>query len=209
LRRSPRALQLLQWLDDPHKVQLVLGRDGYREAMLSLLQQAQPGDCVAAGFREDAGDANRAHFNSDELNILFHMSPEGRHRAVLWTEPDWPGAALWIDGRWTVGPKTPQCEPAGHWVDERVFAVQVPGPEDHPRQGLDFGGLGRVRALLVVDASTQRHRVLQPSDDEHWPAPLLVKEGDRWLVYPEREAREGGDAPSCVFDTVDDLFTAR
>ncbi|HET9642257.1 MAG TPA: hypothetical protein VFP68_02615, partial [Burkholderiaceae bacterium] len=197
------------WLDDPCKVQLVLGRDGYREAMLSLLEQAQPGDCVAAGFREDAGDAHRAHFNSDELYIVFHTSPDGLHRAVLWAEPDWPGAALWIDGRWIVGPKMSQCDRAGQWVDERVFAVQVPGPEDHRGQGLDFGGLGMVRGLLVVDASAQRYRILEPSKDEHWASPWLVKEGGRWLVYPECKGRERGDMPSRVFGTVDDLLGAQ
>lgn len=206
LRRSPRALQLLQWLDDPGKVQLVLGRDGYREAMLSLLGQAQLGDCLAAGFHEGTGHPLRAHFNTDELNIHFHMSPDGQHRAVLWSEPEWPGAALWIDGHWILGPKTPECERAGWWVDDRLFAVQVPGPEHHLRQELDFGGVATVRGLLVADASTRRHRVLQPSNNDYWTAPWLEKEGDHWLAYPDREARERGDAPTLVFGIVDDLL---
>ena len=206
LRQSPRALQLLQWLDDPHKVQLVLGRDGYREAMLSLLELAQPADCVAAGFDGDTADPRRAHFNADELNILFELSPQGQHRAVLWTEPDWPAAALWIDGRWIVHPREPRCDRAGRWVDERLFAVHVPGPEDHPHQGLDVGGLGAAPGLLVVDGSTGRQRVLQSSDQEQWSAPWLVREGDRWLLYPHREARERGELPVRVFDGMDDLL---
>lgn len=206
LRHSPRALQLLQWLEDPYKVQLVLGRDGYREATVSMLELAQPGDCVAAGFDEVKGDPHCVHFNSDLLNIHFELSPEGRHRAVLWTEPDWPGAALWVDGRWVVDPKRPGCERAGRWVDERLFAVHVAGPEDHPRQGPDFGGLGTVLALLVIDGSTGRHCVLQHADHEHWPAPWLVREGNRWLLHPEREACERGDLPARTFTSVEDLL---
>ena len=206
LRHSPRALQLLQWLEDPYKVQLVLGREGYREALVSLLERAQPGDCVAAGFDEGIEDPHRLHFNTDELNIHFGLSPGGHHRSVLWTEPDWPGAALWIDGHWIVDPKRPRCESAGRWVDERLFAVRIPGPQDHPGQALDFGGMGTVLSLLVVDASTGRHRVLQPSDHEHWPDPWLMREGDRWLVYSERASRERNESPARGFGSLCDLL---
>jgi hypothetical protein len=202
LSRSPLGLQLVEWLADPLKHQVVLGRDGYREVVLSLLHRAQHPDCAAAGFEFEPGSTQRGLFNTDELTIQFQHSPGGNHRSVLWSEPEWPGARLWVDAREVrIDAHAPSsyCERSGRWVDERFFAVGVHGPMDHPLQQFPMGAeLGAVMGLLIVDAARERQLIVQPQPHEQWDAPWLLVRGDAWCIYPNRAAHERGDAADRV-----------
>jgi hypothetical protein len=198
LQHSPLGLQLTEWLQLPRKYQVVLGRDGYRAAMLALLHRAQRADCQAAGFRFDPATPDWGHFSNDELNIQCQWSSAG-HRSLLWSEPGWPGAWLWIDAervRWSTSHPDAHSAPTGRWVDEHRFAVEIAGPEDHPQQQLAMGSwLGTVLGLLVVDARARRQAVLQPLPHENWSWPWIVKHDSQWRVYPTPEAFDKGLLP--------------
>jgi hypothetical protein len=202
LRGSPRGLQLVEWLEDPLKYMAVLGRDGYREAVLPLLQAAHRQDLAAAGFTSDSAQPHYAYRVGSEFSALVTDSPDAAHRAILWSEPAWPGARLWIDGAQVpVGGETPSpyCAKAGRWVGARFFAVAVHGAMDHPAQAFPVGAdLGAVMGLLVVDAGQGRRHVLQPSPDQAWSDPWLEVGEGSLHVYPDRDAMERGDAPDRV-----------
>ncbi|MED5618075.1 hypothetical protein [Ideonella sp. BN130291] len=202
LRGSPRGLQLVEWLEDPLKYVAVLGRDGYRGAVLALLQAAHWRDLAAAGLASDSGQPHYAYRVGSQFSVLVTDSPDAAHRAILWSEPDWPGTCLWVDGaEVALGAETPSpyCAKAGRWADARFFAVAVQGPMDHPAQAFPIGAdLGAVMGLLVVDAAQGRHHVLQPSANQAWSDPWLEVRDGSWRIYPDRDAMERGDAPDRV-----------
>jgi len=199
LRGSPSGLQLLEWLHDPGKYQAVLGRAGYRRALQALMAAAEPQDCEAAGFAFDRATPGWGRWAGEALQIEWQLSPDGQHRAVLWAEDGWPGALLWLDGQpcpgWGEEPPG-TCATSGRWVDACHFAVEVPGPPEHPGQlPLPGAPLGAVLGLLLIDARSGDHIVLQPTAHEHWEAPWLSQDGGRWRLHPDRVSCEQGLPP--------------
>jgi hypothetical protein len=221
LRRSPFGLDLFTGWHEAGGYRQLLGDDGYRERMVELLSRAVPRDCAAAGFgctrridpacrapgvcaqdptgdlvdgarREGpvpgACDAFYAYYG-DDLTIWVRFGARDRHRAVFWRYSD--QVLLWVDGtpvapgRW--------LDPPGYWVDERFFAVDVQGPDDHPAQTYVPGRLvTTIVSVLIHDAELAASRLFVPGPDELWTDPLVVRHGDALHVYPDRAAVDAG-----------------
>src|SRR5262245_2405721 len=184
LRRSPKGLVLADWLGNPPKYQAVLGEDGLRTYMLELRRDARYEDCAAAGFSFEPGDTRHGHLGGW---IEIDWSPDGRHRAVFWSESDWPGARLWVDGEAVTLPdygEYPFHAPGGggRWTNERFLAARVAGP-DHPPMQDPFAPAPRILSLLLYDVRLRRTHLLHPGADEAWLNPVVEAHGDSLHVW--------------------------
>ncbi len=190
LRRSPLGLDLVAKLSDPTKYIAVLGVDTWRSSVLELLRTAAYEDCVAAGFDFDE-DRLSGLWNTEERAVAFVLNRARTHRAVIWTENAEQAGRLYVDGkpvRFAGEAPAEHTAFTGHWADDRFFNVPVPGPEEHPAQAYGIGGgpMGRVQGLLIHDADTGVHHVLQPTANQRWTDPWLEVRDGRWRVHADR-----------------------
>ncbi|GLW31106.1 hypothetical protein [Actinoplanes regularis] len=227
LRGSATALELFTRRNESDEYRHLLGADAYRDQVVEVLSRAQPRDCAAAGFgctrRIDracrgpeicsqdraAGPDDRVHREGPLPGACdsFHLElPEGhvrigfsagdRHRAVLWWESSL-GTMLWIDGT-RIG-RDLTLDTSGRWLDDRFYLTHAAGPEDHPAQAYEPGGLSsRIRSVLLHDADRSSTRLLSPNPDELWTDPWIVRDGESLLVYPKPEDIEAGTHPARV-----------
>lgn len=190
LRRSLRAVHLFDWLEGEQKYVALLGREGYRRQVLVWLAQASAEDCVAAGFAVDGALASRV---SDTFEAHVLWSPAAQHRAVCWRDADWPAARAWVDG----DALDAEVDAPGHWAGERLYAVAVAGPRDHPLQDqAAFGSyLGSVKSLLVWDAAQRRRAALvEPRAEDDWPQPVAAWRDGALHVFADPQAAARGAA---------------
>jgi hypothetical protein len=205
LRRSADAVHLAERCRASDEYREMLGADAYQEQLLELLARAGRRDCAAAGLgctrrldrscREPAvcvqdpaalvsegpapGGCDTYH-GGDDLVVRF--SPGDRHRAVLTRQP----VALWIDGVPVITDQTMDFH--GRWLDDRHFAVQCEGPDEHPAQSYGMGPLfSKILTLLIVDADQGTTTILVPGPEDLWTAPWPEWNGDGWTVRPDRD----------------------
>lgn len=227
LRRSGTALELFTRWNEGDEYRYLLGADAYRDQLVDVLSRAQPRDCAAAGFgctrridrvcrgpeicsRGRAGDADdRVHregplpgacdsfyLDLGQGHVWVEFSAGDRHRAVLWWESA-PGGMLWVDGA-RVG-QDQALDVAGRWLDDRFYAVQAAGPQDHPAQDYELGSLGhRIRSVLLHDAERSSTRLLTPGPGELWTDPWMVRDGDSLVVYAKVGDVEAGIPPTRI-----------
>ena len=203
-RAAPQDLMLVDALRDPFKYLAVLGLDGYRELLLPLLQRARIEAFKCAIFQGDRQPPGNASLEGDGYAIEVADSAGGTHRSVLWSQPDWGGGRLWIDGRDIVfAGETPldACATFGDWLDDRTYRTWVHGPADHPDQDVSLGSdLGTIHGLLVVDAASGRHVIVQPEPRQSWHLPILKIVDGRWHIHADQAAVAAGTPPDRVMD---------
>jgi hypothetical protein len=203
-RAAPQDLVLVDAIEHPLKYLAVLGLDGYRELLLPLLQRARIEAFKCAIFKGDRQPQDSARLVCDDYTIEVADAPGGAHRSVLWSQPAWGGGRLWIDGREIAfAGETPLdvTDTLGDWIDANTYATWVHGPLDHPLQDIDFGSaLGTIHGLLVVDAVSGRHHIVQPAAHEAWNRPALDIVDGRWHIRAEPKAVAAGAPPDRVMD---------
>ncbi|MEU8241317.1 hypothetical protein AB0C07_23980 [Actinoplanes missouriensis] len=230
LRGSATGVELYTRATARDEYQYLLGDDAYREQLIGILGRAQPRDCAAARFgctrrsdracrgpeicsQDRSPDDREVHregplpgacdtFYGDlgpEERLRVAFSAGERHRAVLWHDRVLTGR-LWIDGV-PVGADVFLGE-WGRWLDDRFYVIEVNGPDDHPEQEYGFGG-AVINSVLIHDADRSSSRVLEPTADERWTTPWVVREGDELLVFPDRQAAEAGASPDRTLPAVE------
>ncbi|WP_052720583.1 hypothetical protein [Actinoplanes rectilineatus] len=188
-----------------------------RDELVAASVRAEPRDFAAAGFgctrridracrgpeicsRPRTGDTDRRVRREGPLPggcDAYHLTHPGgfawvdfsagdRHRAVLWWESP-AGGMLWVDGVRVGADHT--LDGCGRWLDDRFYAVQAAGPDDHPAQSYAMGTLvHQIRSLLVYDAAHARTHLFEPGPAERWTDPIVVRDGDTLLLRPRRDA---------------------
>ncbi|WP_099343804.1 MULTISPECIES: hypothetical protein [unclassified Actinoplanes] len=198
LRGSATALELYTRRQEADEYRHLLGDDAYRDQLIEVLSRAVPRDCAAAGFgcaqridrpcRQPAVCARDRPCHAYYLehgtgHVWIDFSPAGRHRAVLWWDRANAGR-LWVDGQ-PVGDGI-VLDSVGRWVDDRFYTVQAAGPDDHPAQEWEMGGLGRrIRSLLLYDAGHASARLLVPAAGESWTDPWVSRDGGSLRVHAD------------------------
>lgn len=196
LRQSPLPLTLNDWLWRGPKYEAVLGRRGYLDHLIALIERAEPADLEAAYFKLGSPPQEHAWLfvDQDAPSGTLRRGPGGAHAAVLWCDGDRSaGWELWLDGaRLEFPADVPHgvCDEAWDaWLDERFYAVRIAGPDDHPAQQTHIGSwFGHIMGLAIVDAERRRIHVVQPRPHERWTAPRLVAVGEDWLIYRDDAA---------------------
>lgn len=225
LRRSTTAVELFTRWHESDEYEYLLGAGAYRDQLVEVLARVQPRDCAAAGLgctrRIDRAcrgpeicSRDRTHVPDDQVSregplpgacdsfylqcrqghVWIQFSAGERHRAVLWCEGS-HGGMLWVDGT-RVGEEH-TLDVSGQWLDDRFYTVQAEGPEGHPAQDYQMGGLAtRIKSLLLHDAERSRTQLLVPGPDESWTDPSIVSDGRSLLVYADHHDVGNGIPPT-------------
>lgn len=192
LAQSPACLTLLDWLEQGWRYIHFLGPEGYRNEVARMLSRVSNADLAAIGFDMPSPDAVYGYRGCAAGMVYCQHSQDATHVSVHWSCDHTPHDELWIDGQLVQPPAGQDHGPSedwGRWVANRYYTAHIPGPDDHPQQGLDFSNFGRIRGLLIYDAETRHLSTHQPSAIEQWTDPYLVCDDQhQLLIYPNEEA---------------------
>ena len=166
-----------------------------------LMAGAGLGDFRASDWKLDDDRAPSRAVESGDWAARVSFSPNGAHQALLFAGDvtEWAGgAALWIDGEAVAVPRSADgsslIDDLGEWLDDRFFAVQVGGLDNHPLAtvALTSHGLGNVRGLWIYDAVQRRARTILPRDDQAWRGPVGALRNGRLRIYATPGDRQAG-----------------
>lgn len=161
--------------------------------LAALTQLLTPWDLQALGLWPDAaarcGDKpvlGAAGSGLPDGQLVVHESPEGSHRAMLWSPAAAAWCQVWIDGQALAVPLDAEGRPRtlrpGHWAGEDFFCLETRLDSEAQQHG-----------LWVGQVSSGLHWQLQPGADEHWPSPWARWESGVGLrVWADRARAQAG-----------------
>jgi hypothetical protein len=184
LPTTPAALAFANTLEPRNPVMRRPEAAQVLQHLAALTQLLTPWDLQALGIWSDAATRCgtrwvRAAAGSGlpDGQLTVHESPEGRHRAMMWSSGSAPCCQAWVDGQLLAVPQGADGQPLallpGHWAGEDFFCLETLVDGQAAHDAADAAQHG----LWVGQVSTGLHWQLHPAADEHWPSPWA-----RWVA---------------------------
>ncbi len=184
------------WLVAAMREGVKVGEGVFAEPVPPLVAQARFSDFRAAHWAFDDYPSEREAVDPEEWATRVVYSPHWTRQALIFASEgrEWGrGAAMWVDGEPVDVPLDARGDSRidnwGNWLDERWFAAQLGGFDQHPKLAFKISALslGNVLGVWVYDAVTRTSRSIAPPDDQLWADPSADLVDGRLVIYNSRK----------------------